>query len=595
MNKLKITLNEDGSVRQFTPDFKIMRGSYRNVLVNIEVPYSLLINPVDDVDDGTSKTGNNVRVAAIITTATGKHLQTKKYEFQRVKEFTRNNVEYRLYQRKMPKEFTMWETVNALEAAQSGELNLVINVINWVKNELNAKIEEVSASPTFALQIYPSAFLEGEEEIEEPSAFDELHSQVQEIDTEVDNIKTDLYGEDGKSLGDYLKSRLKAGNKILLKQSGEQVEISVETIKAGEVIIETIPDLKATNVQEALLELSRRTDSQQVDTVRGESEYLVDNTDPRNPIIKHDTSKVDNTVFDDAVTTLNSKINSEKERAESAETANANEIASINQKLKSYALISGTGAVVELDIDTTSYLMTLNLKNANGEVLSSDTIDFPLETMVVNASYKKGTLTLVLKNGNTLDIDISSIIDGLVNSTEFDDLKNEVANTKSLLATETSDRESADQELQSKIDQQEIAINSLTNSKLDNVTIEGGTNNGTIKVTKKIGDATVTTDNIPITGLGSAAFKEATEFATAEQGELAETAVQTETDPTVPDWAKQATKPTYTAEEVGAMPSNTQFVSSVNGNSGAITGIATETYVDSAIATAIGNAMGGEY
>lgn len=27
-----------------------------------------------------------------------------------------------------------------------------------------------------------------------------------------------------------------------------------------------------------------------------------------------------------------------------------------------------------------------------------------------------------------------------------------------------------------------------------------------------------------------------------------------ESDPTVPDWAKQETKPTYTASEVGAMP-----------------------------------------
>lgn len=42
------------------------------------------------------------------------------------------------------------------------------------------------------------------------------------------------------------------------------------------------------------------------------------------------------------------------------------------------------------------------------------------------------------------------------------------------------------------------------------------------------------------------------EYATAAQGAKAETALQTETDPTVPDWAKQATKPAYTAEEVGA-------------------------------------------
>ena len=47
----------------------------------------------------------------------------------------------------------------------------------------------------------------------------------------------------------------------------------------------------------------------------------------------------------------------------------------------------------------------------------------------------------------------------------------------------------------------------------------------------------------------------------------------TETDPTVPSWAKASTKPTYTAAEVGALPDDTTYVSSVNGNSGAVTGL----------------------
>lgn len=47
--------------------------------------------------------------------------------------------------------------------------------------------------------------------------------------------------------------------------------------------------------------------------------------------------------------------------------------------------------------------------------------------------------------------------------------------------------------------------------------------------------------------------------------------ITTETDPTVPAWAKASTKPTYTASEVGALPSNTTYVSTVNGQSGAVT------------------------
>ena len=92
---------------------------------------------------------------------------------------------------------------------------------------------------------------------------------------------------------------------------------------------------------------------------------------------------------------------------------------------------------------------------------------------------------------------------------------------------------------------------------------------------------------------------------------LPDTALQTETDPTVPSWAKQTTKPVYTAEEVGALPIDTPVpeIDSTLTQSGeaadakavgdAISLLSSEkadtTYVDTAIQTAIGNAIGGEY
>ena len=62
----------------------------------------------------------------------------------------------------------------------------------------------------------------------------------------------------------------------------------------------------------------------------------------------------------------------------------------------------------------------------------------------------------------------------------------------------------------------------------------------------------------------------------------------TETDPTVPSWAKAKTKPTYTADEVGARP-NTWMPTAAQ------VGAATEEYVNQAIQTAIGDALGGSY
>lgn len=61
-----------------------------------------------------------------------------------------------------------------------------------------------------------------------------------------------------------------------------------------------------------------------------------------------------------------------------------------------------------------------------------------------------------------------------------------------------------------------------------------------------------------------------------------------EEDPTVPDWAKQETKPTYTAAEVGALPSTTSIPSKtsdlINDSN-----FQTSSEVNSAIVTAIGN------
>lgn len=57
----------------------------------------------------------------------------------------------------------------------------------------------------------------------------------------------------------------------------------------------------------------------------------------------------------------------------------------------------------------------------------------------------------------------------------------------------------------------------------------------------------------------------ASDLASAVQTSLgkADSALQsfTETDPTVPSWAKQSSKPTYTAQEVGALPASTSIPS----------------------------------
>ena len=71
------------------------------------------------------------------------------------------------------------------------------------------------------------------------------------------------------------------------------------------------------------------------------------------------------------------------------------------------------------------------------------------------------------------------------------------------------------------------------------------------------------------------------------------TAVTKEDDPTVPSWAKQTTKPTYTAQEVGALPSDTPLFSGEYSDLKnkptipSVEGFAKEKYVDEKVASGI--------
>lgn len=85
-----------------------------------------------------------------------------------------------------------------------------------------------------------------------------------------------------------------------------------------------------------------------------------------------------------------------------------------NEQFANLALDEKTGASIDLSINTSTYVMTVALKNADGTIISSGNIDFPLESVVVNATYESGILTLVLQNGNSVNVDISDIISGLV-------------------------------------------------------------------------------------------------------------------------------------------------------------------------------------
>lgn len=74
------------------------------------------------------------------------------------------------------------------------------------------------------------------------------------------------------------------------------------------------------------------------------------------------------------------------------------------------------GASLSLSIDSTTYVVTASLKDQDGNTLGTvQTIDLPLETVVVGGSYDDTTkkVILTLKNGTTVDFSVADLVAGL--------------------------------------------------------------------------------------------------------------------------------------------------------------------------------------
>ena len=100
--------------------------------------------------------------------------------------------------------------------------------------------------------------------------------------------------------------------------------------------------------------------------------------------------------------------------------------------LTPYSQKVDTGNTIELSIDNQNYVMTAKLKNINGDVLNTQTIDLPLEAMVVSGSYDNQTkeVILTLQSGSTIRFSVANLVDGLVSNSDLNVILNDyVTNT----------------------------------------------------------------------------------------------------------------------------------------------------------------------
>ena len=98
------------------------------------------------------------------------------------------------------------------------------------------------------------------------------------------------------------------------------------------------------------------------------------------------------------------------------------------------------GHSLTMTIDSTTYVVTLSLLDAGGTALSTQTIDLPLESVVVSGSYDADTkeVVLTLQGGSEVRFSVADLVDGLA--------------SQSALDAETQARQQADTALGQRID-----------------------------------------------------------------------------------------------------------------------------------------------
>lgn len=73
------------------------------------------------------------------------------------------------------------------------------------------------------------------------------------------------------------------------------------------------------------------------------------------------------------------------------------------------------GSTIDLSMDSTTYVLTLSLKDQDGTVLNTKTVDLPIESVVVNGRYDAANkkIVLTLQSGSTIDVHVGDLIAGL--------------------------------------------------------------------------------------------------------------------------------------------------------------------------------------
>lgn len=175
-NTIKIYLASSGAVATLDKDFPLYQYQYQDKLLEVYIPISILgvdFNATkNDVMQNEYINGTAVKVGVLSTTPSGIAVISQSRYLQYIKRVTKDNVEYALFTRLMPKEFTYYNGVG------TNAPKIIIDVIN-IDVETNT-IKEIVTSQQVSMDVMSSSLLDNEEPIQ-ASELENVNSQLSAI------------------------------------------------------------------------------------------------------------------------------------------------------------------------------------------------------------------------------------------------------------------------------------------------------------------------------------------------------------------------------------------------------------------------------
>lgn len=179
MNTIRVYLAESGRVADLKKDFPLYQGQFQNKLLNIYVPTSILAPEFKTLGQGQTTSeyvaGTAVKIGMTYLARNGEIKVSKNYYMRYLKTLTYQNVEYAMFERKLPQEFTLY-------AGQGSNAPvLIINVVN-VKTDVDpVEILSIITSQTCSLDVMASSSLDNDETVE-PSELETINARLNAID-----------------------------------------------------------------------------------------------------------------------------------------------------------------------------------------------------------------------------------------------------------------------------------------------------------------------------------------------------------------------------------------------------------------------------